>query len=157
MFNSLYFKTYKDEELNRPGTYTQTIGPSEADNIKESDFCNVDKETGLIKEGTKCTTGQVLISKTTFLNQPNGKVVKKDSSLHLKTTGESVVDKVYSSLNEEGGKQVKIRMRQTRIPEIGDKFASLSAQKGTCGILYEASEMPFTSSGITVDCILNPH
>jgi DNA-directed RNA polymerase II subunit RPB2 len=157
MFNSLYFKTYKDEELNRPGTYTQTIGPSEADNIKESDFCNVDKETGLIKEGTKCTTGQVLISKTTFLNQPNGKVVKKDSSLRLKTTGESVVDKVYSSLNEEGGKQVKIRMRQTRVPEIGDKFASLSAQKGTCGILYEASEMPFTSSGICVDAVLNPH
>ena len=56
-------------------------------------------------------------------------MVKKDSSLRLKSTGESVVDKVYSSLNEEGNKQVKIRMRQTRIPEIGDKFASLSAQK----------------------------
>jgi DNA-directed RNA polymerase II subunit RPB2 len=157
MFNSIYFKTYKDEELNKPGTYTQTIGPIDVDNVKESEFCNVNKETGLIEEGTKCTTGQVLVSKTTYLNQPNGKVVKKDSSLKLKSSGESVVDKVYESINEEGGKQIKIRMRQTRIPVVGDKFASLSAQKGTCGQLLPQEEMPFTTSGVTVDLLLNPH
>lgn len=157
MFNSIYYKTYKDEELNRPGTYTQTIGPIDADNIKESDFCNVNKTSGLIEEGTKCTTGQVLVSKTTYLNQPNGKVVKKDSSLRLKSSEESVVDKVYESINEEGGKQIKIRMRQTRVPVVGDKFASLSAQKGTCGQLLPQEEMPFTTTGITVDFLLNPH
>ena len=157
MFNSIYYKTTKEEELNRPGTYTQTIGPSEAENIKESEFCNVDKETGIVKEGTKCSAGQVLVSKTTFINQPNGKVVKKDSSLRLNKSEESIVDKVYTSINEEGGKLVKIRLRQTRIPEVGDKFASLSAQKGTCGQLLEATEMPFTTSGIIPDLLINPH
>ena len=157
MFNSIYLKTYKDEELNRPGTYTQTIGPPEGENIKESEFCNINKETGIIKEGSKCRAGEVLISKTVYVNQPNGKVIKKDSSLKLKSTEEAIVDKVYESINEEGGKQVKIRMRETRTPEVGDKFASLSAQKGTCGALLEASEMPFTLNGITADILLNPH
>jgi DNA-directed RNA polymerase II subunit RPB2 len=157
MFNSLYMKICKEEELNRPGTYTQTIGPIDVENVKDNEFCNVDPLTGIVKEGTKCTTNQVLISKTTYLNQPNGKVVKKDSSKRLESSSEYTVDKVYESLNEEGGKLVKVRLRQHRIPEIGDKFASLSAQKGTCGQLLDASEMPFTTSGIVCDFLLNPH
>ncbi len=157
MFNSLYFKTYKEEELKRAGSYTQTIGPPQGDNIKESDYCLLDPETGIIPVGTKCENGQILVSKTTFQHQPNGKIVKKDTSLKLTTSEPKIVDKVYSSINEEGGKLVKIRMRQTRIPEIGDKFASLSAQKGTCGLLLKQDEMPFTAQGIVPDLILNSH
>jgi len=157
MFNSMYFKTVKEEELKRAGSYEQIIGPPQGDNIKESDYCLLDKETGILPVGSKINSNQVVVSKTTFLQQPNSKVVKKDSSLRITTQTEKVVDDVYTSTNDEGGKVIKMRIRESRIPVVGDKFASLAAQKGTCGQLVEQEDMPFTIGGMSVDVLINPH
>lgn len=157
MFNSSHLKVDKDEELKRTGTFTQTIGPTEIDNPKESDYCHLDKTTGIIPVNTKVSSGEILVSKTQFEHQSTGKPIKKSANLILKSSEDVVIDKVHLTTNDEGGKLVKIRSRQTRVPEIGDKFASLSAQKGTAGQLLNQEDMPFTQEGIFCDVIINPH
>jgi DNA-directed RNA polymerase beta subunit len=157
MFNSMYFMKVQEEETKRTGTYSEMIGYPEDENVKPYECCLLDKETGIVIEGSKVTTGQILVGKTRYLQQPNGKPIKKDYSKRYSSSEDCYVDKVYTSLNDEGGKVVKIRLRKHRIPEIGDKFASLAAQKGTTGQLLDQQDMPFTTSGIVPDFIINPH
>ncbi|KAK6432036.1 DNA-directed RNA polymerase III complex subunit Rpc2 [Oleoguttula sp. CCFEE 5521] len=67
------------------------------------------------------------------------------------------VDKVMATRNEQNQILFKILTRQTRRPEIGDKFSSRHGQKGVVGILAEQADMPFTDRGIVPDIIMNPH
>ena len=45
----------------------------------------------------------------------------------------SYVEKVMFSSNAEESHIIKIQLRQTRRPEIGDKFSSRHGQKGVTG------------------------
>ena len=59
--------------------------------------------------------------------------------------------------NREGLRNYNIRIKKVKEPEVGDKFASRCAQKGTIGMMIEQRDMPFTKDGIVPDIIINPH
>ena len=83
--------------------------------------------------------------------------VVTDASVFPKKGQLGFVDKSFITEGEEGTRIAKIRVREERIPAIGDKMASRSGQKGTLGLIIPEKDMPFTSDGLIPDLIINPH
>lgn len=108
------------------------------------------EEDGLVRPGTAIKPGDCVIGKVTRRDHE----VEDESKLsHVKGT----IDKVIMYQERNGDRAVKVRVRQTRVPVIGDKFSSRHGQKGTAGMFFQQEDMPFTIDGIVPDIIINPH
>ncbi|OJI96344.1 hypothetical protein ASPVEDRAFT_48573 [Aspergillus versicolor CBS 583.65] len=121
---------------------------------------------GLAAVGEQVNSGEVYINKSTpdqslssgFPASDSGRPISYNPTpMTYKLPDPSYVDKVMVSCTENENQIIKVLTRQTRRPEVGDKFSSRHGQKGVTGIIADQADMPFTDQGINPDIIMNPH
>ena len=168
LFRSLFYRTYIEqesrvgfenvEEFEKPDRLSTT-------KMRHGNYDKLDPD-GLVAPGIRVSGDDVIIGKTSphvtpmqdnadgGIRRPEHR--KDDRSTPLRSTEAGIIDRVLMT-STDGKKAVKVRTRTTKVPQIGDKFASRHGQKGTIGITYRQEDMPFTTEGLVPDLIINPH
>jgi DNA-directed RNA polymerase II subunit RPB2 len=162
LFRTTYFTTYEAREEsskvsgnNVNSFFTNIESKENVSRLKEGfDYSKLDAH-GLVKENTEIDDRVVLIGQVTSTTDNKGEYI--DNSKTTKKGQLGFVDKSFISEGEEGFRIAKIRVREERLPAIGDKMASRAGQKGTLGLIIPEEDMPFTADGIRPDLIINPH
>ena len=161
LFRTTYFNMYQARESstkvansNVNNRFSPVVSEGAVGVKPGYDYSNLD-DHGLIKENTLMDDKKVVIGKVE--DDPSEPGLKVDDSVYPKKGQLGIVDKSFITEEEEGFRLAKVRIREERVPAIGDKFCSRCGQKGTIGQLIPERDMPFTKNGLKPDIIINPH
>lgn len=171
-------ETTVTESRYRKGHTTEDIRKPDKTGVQETRLTGYMKldDDGMCKEGTPLQKRDVVVGKVN--KTPS---ISKDTSVIVKTNGmldnavvksvnvygeefydvdegSATVTSSYLTTNGNMNRTAVVKVNQYRKPEIGDKVASRSAQKGINGKIIRAEDMPFSEeTGISIDLCLNPH
>ncbi len=163
---STYFRPVISEELRYSGGLMDEIiiPDKEVRGYRSEHDYRFLEDDGIIYPEAGVKEGDVVIGKVSpprFLSSMDEYSLasdsRRESSMALKHGEKGIVDFVALTENEEGNKLVQVRLREQRIPEIGDKFTSRHGQKGVISLVVPEEDVPFTSTGLKPDILFNPH
>ncbi len=165
LFRSVFYRIYTGEERRYWGGQEDKIGVPEKDvrgYRAEEEYSKLN-EDGVLAPEEPVFGGDVIMGKISpmrFLsaNELMGGIANmRESSITMRPSERGVVDRVFATETINGNKLLKISVRDLRVPEVGDKFASRHGQKSIIGLIANEEDMPFTASGYVPDVIFNPH
>ena len=131
LFRSIFYRTYKDEERKNQSSGEEERfvrpDPTMTKQMKNANYDKLD-ESGFVPENVFVNMDDILIGKYVPLRVATGMVIPagakrfRDVSRTMRNNETGWVDKIFKNRNGEGYSFAKVRVRQDRIPEIGDKF-----------------------------------
>lgn len=158
------FRPYVSVELNYAGGLRDeiTIPDKDVSGYRLEESYRYLEDDGIVYPEAEMREGEVVIGKISppkFLSEAREISIqsKKENSSAIKQEETGTVDAVFVTHDKEGNRIIQVRMRELRIPEIGDKFSVPHGQKGIVGMIAPEQDVPFTVSGIRPDILFNPH
>jgi len=142
--------------------HTPPEGRRDCAAVDSDGYCAVgarlsDKDVLIYKQSPKVTGGDP----NKALQDPSNlsDAAYRDTPIKYKGAAhyDTFMDKMAFTLNQNDERLIKMLIRTTRRPELGDKFSSRHGQKGVVGTIIQQEDMPFSDMGICPDIIMNPH
>jgi len=162
---STYYKPVVAEELRYSGGLVDEIcvPDKEVKGYKSEQHYRLLEDDGVIYPEANIQEEDVIVGRTSpprFLSGADEynltTNMTRESSVSMRYGDTGIIDFVVLSENTEGNKLVQVRIRNQRIPEIGDKFTSRHGQKGVIGLIVPSEDMPFSETGIIPDILFSP-
>ncbi|UCE43665.1 MAG: DNA-directed RNA polymerase subunit B [Candidatus Bathyarchaeota archaeon] len=166
LLRSTFYRIYSAECRQYPGGMRDRFAAPEPGTrgYRGEPYYRLLEADGIVSLESETTGGDLLIGRTSpprFLEEYKEFEVKgpamRDTSVDVRHAEDGIVNDIFITQTNEGSKLVKVRMRNQRIPELGDKFASRHGQKGVIGMIVPQEDMPFSTDGVVPDIIINPH
>lgn len=166
LFWSYMYRTYEAEQKRYMGGQEDIIGipePGVRGYAGEDAYKHL-PEDGIANPETRINSMDVLVGRVSplrFLGRMDKFIAGieniRETSVRLRHGDKGIVDRVYITETADATRLVKVVVRDLKVPEIGDKFASRHGQKGVIGLIVPQEDMPFTADGVVPDLIFNPH
>ena len=158
LFLMMIYHSYKTT-ISHNKSFQERIRIPDYPKTQAHRYSKLDPETGLVRIGAYVESGDCLAGKI-IIDNATGQV--KNDSLYVEIGKKGIVDEVYITENETS-KLVRIRLREMRKLQPGDKLASRYSQKGTIGAILPEDQFPWIVSdnphlnGVRPHAIFNPH